>query len=262
MLIDDDVIDFSNREMQNVVLSLDGRREIHDSKRRTRDGGGSYDVIVPKFQKLVEARGGKNYYIRGTFTSANPDFTRDIFHMADLGFRELSMEPVVAKPGDDYALRDDQLPELLRQYELLAQEMLRRERAGEPITFYHYMLDLSGGPCVYKRVAGCGSGTEYLAVTPWGELFPCHQFVGKQEFSIGNIFDGVLDEGIRRKFASVSAYAKDECKQCWARLYCSGGCAANAYNATGDINGVYKYGCTLFKKRIESAIMLQVARSE
>ena len=259
MLIDDDVIDFCNRKMSNVVLSLDGRREVHDRLRVDYAGKGSYERIVPKFKKLVEARGGKNYYMRGTFTRHNLDFTNDIFHMADLGFTELSMEPVVCAPDDPEALRAEDLPVLFEQYEILAREMIKRKKEGRPFTFYHYMIDLTGGPCIYKRITGCGSGTEYMAVTPWGELFPCHQFVGDPKYSLGNIWDGVTNEAVRDEFKLVNAYARPECKDCWAKLYCSGGCAANAYHATSSIRGVYSYGCELFKKRMECAIMIQVA---
>ena len=262
MLIDDEVIDFANREMSNVVLSLDGRKEIHDALRVDYAGKGSYDRIVPKFQKLVKARGGKNYYMRGTFTHANPDFTKDLFHMADLGFTELSMEPVVCTPGDSAALTPEDIEVVKRQYELLAVDMLRREKEGKPITFYHYMLDLTGGPCRYKRISGCGSGTEYMAVTPWGDLYPCHQFVGEEKYRLGNIWDGVTNTALREDFRSCNAYARKECDGCWARLYCSGGCAANAYHATGSIKGVYEAGCELFKKRIECAIMMKVAESQ
>lgn len=262
VLINDDVIDFANKEMSNVVLSLDGRKEIHDRLRVDYAGKGSYDRIVPKFQKLVAARGGKNYYMRGTFTHANTDFTNDILHMADLGFTELSMEPVVCAPGDEAALTQEDLPVLFEQYELLAKEMIRRKKEGKAFTFYHYMLDLTGGPCIYKRISGCGSGTEYMAVTPWGELYPCHQFVGDEHYSLGNIWDGVTNTALRDEFKCCNAYARPECSDCWAKLYCSGGCAANAYHATGSIRGVYGYGCELFKKRIECALMMKVAESE
>lgn len=262
MLIDDDVIDFANRECSNVVLSLDGRREIHDRFRVDHAGRGSWDRIVPKFQQLVAARGGKNYYMRGTFTHNNVDFTNDILHMADLGFTELSMEPVVCPPNDPYALTKEDLPILLEQYEILAKEMLKREKEGRPFTFYHYMLDLKNGPCIYKRITGCGSGTEYVAVTPWGELYPCHQFVGDSAYSLGDIYNGIKNTELRDRFRSCNAYSREECKHCWAQLYCSGGCAANAYHATGDIHGIYEYGCELFKKRIECAVMLQVAKAE
>jgi len=262
MLIDDEVIEFANREMSNVVLSLDGRKEIHDHFRVDYAGKGSYDVILPKFKRLVEARGGKDYYMRGTFTHNNVDFTNDIFHMADMGFTELSMEPVVCPPGDPYALTEEDLPKLFEQYEILAKEMIRRKKAGNGFTFYHYMLDLKNGPCIYKRITGCGSGTEYMAVTPWGDLYPCHQFVGDEKYLLGNIWDGVKNTGIQDEFRGCNAYARPECRDCWAKLYCSGGCAANAYHATGSINGVYKYGCELFKKRIECAVMMQVAEAE
>lgn len=262
VLIDDDVIDFANREMHNVVLSLDGRKEVHDHLRKDYAGNGSYDKIVPKFQEFVKRRGGKNYYMRGTFTHNNVDFTEDIFHMADLGFRELSMEPVVCSPDDPYALTAEDLPKLFEQYEILSGEMIRRKKAGDGFTFYHYMLDLEAGPCIYKRISGCGSGTEYMAVTPWGELFPCHQFVGEPEYSMGNVWDGITNPEVRDEFKLCNAYARPECRDCWAKLYCSGGCAANAYHATGSIKGIYEYGCELFKKRIECAVMMKAAESE
>ena len=262
MLIDDDVIDFANREMHNVVLSLDGRKEVHDRLRVDWAGRGSYDRIVPKFQKLVERRGGKGYYMRGTFTHANPDFTKDVLHMADLGFDQLSMEPVVCAPDDPAALTAEDLPIVLEQYELLAKEMLRREREGRGFTFYHYMLDLAHGPCIYKRISGCGSGTEYMAVTPWGDLYPCHQFVGEDAYRLGDIWQGVTNTAVRDEFKACNAYARPECAVCWAKLYCSGGCAANAYHASGSIRGVYEYGCELFRKRIECAVMMKAAQAE
>ena len=262
MLIDDDVIDFVNKEMHNVVLSLDGRKEVHDRFRKDYAGKGSYDNIVPRFQKLVEKRGGKDYYVRGTFTHNNVDFVNDILHMADLGFTELSMEPVVCPPGDPYALTAEDLEIVKEQYEILAKEMLKRKKEGRPFTFYHYMLDLKNGPCIYKRITGCGSGTEYMAVTPWGELFPCHQFVGDPKYSLGDVWNGVKNTEVQDEFRSCNAYAREECRDCWAKLYCSGGCAANAYHATGSVGGVYEYGCKLFKKRIECAVMMQVAEDE
>ncbi len=260
MLIDDDVIDFANRECVNVVLSLDGRKEIHDRYRVDYAGNGSWEKIVPKFQQLVEARGGKDYYMRGTFTHANPDFLEDIKVMLDLGFNELSMEPVVCAPDDPSALTEEDFPIVCEQYEKLAELMLQRHREGRPCTFYHYMIDLKGGPCIYKRISGCGSGTEYMAVTPWGDLYPCHQFVGDEKYLLGNVFDGVSNTTAQDEFASCNVYAREECRDCWARLYCSGGCAANAYHATGSVKGVYKYGCELFKKRMECAIMLEAAK--
>ena len=261
VLIDDDVIEFSNREMSNVVLSLDGRKEIHDATRVDYAGNGSYDRIVPKFQKLVASRGGKNYYMRGTFTHRNPDFTNDVFHMADLGFTELSMEPVVCSPDDPMALTPEDIEIVKEQYEILAKEMLKREKEGRGFTFYHYMIDLTAGPCIYKRISGCGSGTEYMAVTPWGDLYPCHQFVGEESYKLGDIWKGVTNDALRDDFRCCNAYARPECKDCWAKLYCSGGCAANAYHASGSIRGVYKPGCELFKKRIECAIMIKAAEN-
>ncbi len=261
MLIDDDVIEFSNKEMSNVVLSLDGRKEIHDATRVDYAGNGSYDKIVPKFQKLVAARGDKSYYMRGTFTHRNPDFTEDVFHMADLGFKELSMEPVVTGSDDPMRLDEKDIEIVKEQYEILAKEMIKRDKEGRGFTFYHYMIDLTKGPCVYKRISGCGSGTEYMAVTPWGDLYPCHQFVGEEAYKLGDVFSGITNETLREEFRACNAYARTECADCWAKLYCSGGCAANAYHASGSIRGVYKPGCELFKKRIECAIMIKAAES-
>ena len=262
VLVDDDVIDFANREMNNVVMSIDGRPEVHDRFRVDLAGRGSYEKIVPKFLEFAQKRGERDYYVRGTFTHYNTDFTEDIFHLADLGFTKLSMEPVVCAPGDPCALTEEDLPVLFEQYEILAKEMLKREKEGRPFTFYHYMIDLTHGPCIYKRISGCGSGTEYLAVTPWGDLYPCHQFVGDERYLMGNIWDGVTNTALRDDFKLCNVYARRECDDCWARLYCSGGCAANAYHASGSIRGVYPYGCELFKKRMECAIMMQAARAE
>ena len=261
VLVDDEVIEWANRECSNVVLSLDGRKEIHDAYRVDYAGNGSWDRIVPKFQKFVQVRGGKDYYMRGTFTHANPDFLTDIQQMLDLGFTELSMEPVVCAPGDPAELTQEDLPIVLDQYEKLAELMLKRDKEGKPFTFYHYMIDLSGGPCIYKRISGCGSGTEYMAVTPWGDLYPCHQFVGEEKFKLGNIWDGVTNTETQCEFANCNVYARPECADCWAKLYCSGGCAANAYHSTGSVTGVYKYGCELFRKRMECAIMVAIARA-
>ena len=260
LLIDDDVIEFANRECHNVVLSLDGRKEIHDRFRVDYAGNGSWDRIVPKFQQLVKARGGQGYYMRGTFTHANPDFLKDIQAMLDLGFNELSMEPVVTAPDDPSALTEEDKAIVMEQYEKLAALMLDRDKEGKPFTFYHYMIDLTGGPCIYKRISGCGSGTEYMAVTPWGDLYPCHQFVGEDKFKLGDVWNGVSNTAIRDEFAGCNVYARPECRDCWARLYCSGGCAANAYHATGSVKGIYKYGCDLFRKRMECAIMVAIAR--
>ena len=260
MLIDDDVIDFSNKEMSNVVLSLDGRKEIHDRFRVDYEGRGSWDRIVPKFQELVKSRGGKNYYMRGTFTHANPDFLEDIKVMLDLGFDELSMEPVVCKDTDPSALTEEDIAIVCDQYEKLAELMLERHREGKPFTFYHYMIDLKGGPCIYKRISGCGSGTEYMAVTPWGDLYPCHQFVGEEKFRLGDIWKGVTNTETRDEFKACNVYSREECRDCWAKLYCSGGCAANAYHASGSVRGIYEKGCVLFKKRMECAIMLEASK--
>ena len=261
VLVDDDVIEFANREMHNVVMSIDGRPEVHDRFRVDNKGRGSYEKIVPKFLDFAKRRGDRSYYVRGTYTHYNTDFTEDILHLADLGFTELSMEPVVCAPDDPCALTEEDLPKLFEQYEILAREMLKREKEGRPITFYHYMIDLQHGPCIYKRISGCGSGTEYMAVTPWGDLYPCHQFVGDEKYLMGNIWDGVTNTALRDEFKCCNVYARPECDGCWARLYCSGGCAANAYHATGSIRGVYDYGCRLFRKRMECAIMMQAAKA-
>lgn len=259
ILIDDDVIDFCNKEMSNVVLSLDGRKQVHDRYRVDYQGQGSWEKIVPKFQKLVKERGG-NYYIRGTFTHNNPDFTEDIKEMLRLGFTELSMEPVVCEKGDKNELTDQDIEIVCREYEKLAELMLERKKQGKPFTFYHYMLDLKNGPCIYKRISGCGSGTEYMAVTPSGELYPCHQFVGDKKFLLGNIYDGVTNHEITKEFLSCNVYARSQCRDCWAKLYCSGGCSANAYHSTGSVMGVYEKGCKLFTKRMECAIALAVIK--
>ena len=260
MLIYDDVIDFCNREMSNVVLSLDGRKEVHDRFRVDLAGNGSWEKVVPKFQKFVRERGGRDYYIRGTFTHANPDFVKDIRCMLDLGFTELSMEPVVTSPDDPYALTEDDLETVMQQYEELAVLMNERRREGKPFTFYHYMIDLTGGPCIYKRISGCGSGTEYMAVTPWGDLYPCHQFVGDADYKLGDIWNGVTNLKRQDEFRSCNVYARPECADCWAKLWCSGGCAANAYHASGSIRGIYEPGCRLFRKRLECAIALEAVR--
>ncbi|MBR2414971.1 MAG: thioether cross-link-forming SCIFF peptide maturase [Clostridia bacterium] len=259
ILVDDEVIDFCNREMSNVVLSIDGRKCVNDRMRVSRNGKGSYDHILPKFLQFVEQRGNKDYYLRGTYTGFNKDFSADILHLADLGFKELSMEPVVCDPSEEYSLHDEDVPALCEQYQILADEMLRRKREKNGFTFYHYMIDLMGGPCIAKRISGCGVGVEYMAVTPTGELYPCHQFVSDERFLLGNVWDGVLHPEVLDEFKHCNVYAHEECKDCFARLYCSGGCAANAFHSTGSIRGVYKLGCELHKKRIECAIMLKVA---
>lgn len=262
LLINDDVIDFCNKEMGNVVLSLDGRKVTNDSMRVSRNGTGSYDLIVDKFKKFAESRNQADYYMRGTYTHNNLDFAKDIIHMADMGFKELSIEPVVSDPKEPYALKESDLPILKEQYQILANEMLKRYRKGNGFTFYHYMIDLDAGPCIVKRVSGCGVGTEYLAVTPTGELYPCHQFVGEEEFLLGNIWDGIQNKKVLEQFETCNVYSHKECKDCFAKLYCSGGCAANAYHTTGSVNGIYEFGCELHRKRIECAIMLKVAEAE
>ncbi len=262
LLINDDIIDFCNREMSNIVLSLDGRKETNDKMRVSKNGSGSYDLIVDKFRKFAQSRNQKDYYIRATYTHNNPDFANDIIHMADLGFRELSAEPVVCSPDEPYALKKEDLPVLKNQYQMLADEMLRRYRKGNGFTFYHYMIDLDAGPCIVKRVSGCGVGTEYVAVTPNGELYPCHQFAGDKKFLLGNIWDGVKNKEVLKQFECCNVYSHKECIDCFAKLYCSGGCAANAYHTTGSVNGIYEFGCELHRKRIECAIMLKVAEAE
>lgn len=262
VLLDEEVMDFANKEMYNVVLSLDGRKETNDRMRVSRNGKGSYDLIVPKFKEMVKRRGDKEYYIRGTYTHYNTDFTKDILHMADLGFTKLAMEPVVASPDAPYALKEEDLPTLFDQYEKLAAEMIRREKNGKGFTFFHYMIDLEGGPCIAKRIAGCGVGTEYVAVTPWGDLYPCHQFVGDENYLLGNVFDGITNEEVRSRFKMCNIYTRPQCNDCFARLYCSGGCSANSYHATGSIEGIYELGCKLHRKRVECAIMMKVALAE
>lgn len=262
VLLDEEVMDFANKEMYNVVLSLDGRKETNDRMRVSRNGKGSYDLIVSKFKEMVKRRGDKEYYIRGTYTHYNTDFTKDILHMADLGFTKLAMEPVVASPDAPYALKEEDLPVLFDQYEKLAAEMVRREKNGKGFTFFHYMIDLEGGPCIAKRIAGCGVGTEYVAVTPWGDLYPCHQFVGDENYLLGNVFDGITNEEVRSRFKMCNIYTRPQCNDCFARLYCSGGCSANSYHATGKIEGIYELGCELHRKRVDCAIMMKVALSE
>ena len=259
ILLNDDVIEFVNREMANVVLSVDGRKEVNDRMRPLAGGQGSYDLIIPKFQKVAESRNQTNYYVRGTFTHFNKDFAADVCHLADLGFKQISVEPVVAPEGEDYALVESDIPELLAEYDKLAAEMVRRHREGRGFNFFHFMIDLEGGPCVYKRLSGCGSGTEYLAVTPWGDFYPCHQFVGQEDFLMGNVDDGITNTDVRSRFRECNVYSKEKCRDCFAKFYCIGGCAANAYNFHGDINDVYDLGCALQRKRVECAIMLKAA---
>ena len=262
VLLDDDIMEFANREMANVVLSIDGRKEVNDYMRPTRNGKGSYDLIVPKFRKFAELRNQTNYYVRGTFTHHNLDFSEDVLHLADLGFKQISVEPVVAPPEEPYAIREEDLPKLLEEYDKLAKEMIKREKEGRGFNFFHFMIDLTQGPCVAKRLSGCGSGTEYLAVTPWGDLYPCHQFVGMDEFKLGDVWHGVQAEEIRDEFKLCNVYAKEKCRNCFARFYCSGGCAANSYNFHGSILDAYDIVCELQKKRIECAIMIKAALAD
>ena len=262
VLLRDDVIEFANKEMDNIVLSIDGRKEVHDHMRPFKNGKGSYDFILDKFKKVAESRNQQKYYVRGTFTHYNLDFVKDVLSLADEGFEQISVEPVVAGPEEPYAIREEDIPQICEGYDELAKEMLKRKKEGRGFNFFHYMIDLSGGPCVYKRLSGCGSGTEYLAVTPWGDLYPCHQFVGEEEFCLGNVDDGIVNTDMRDTFKLCNVYAKEECRNCFAKFYCSGGCAANAYHCHQDINKPYEIGCELQRKRVECAIMLQAAYSE
>ena len=262
VLLRDDVIEFANKEMDNIVLSIDGRKEVHDHMRPFKNGKGSYDFILDKFKKVAESRNQQKYYVRGTFTHYNLDFVKDVLSLADEGFEQISVEPVVAGPEEPYAIREEDIPQICEGYDELAKEMLKRKKEGRGFNFFHYMIDLSGGPCVYKRLSGCGSGTEYLAVTPWGDLYPCHQFVGEEEFCLGNVDDGIVNTEMRDTFKLCNVYAKEECRNCFAKFYCSGGCAANAYHCHQDINKPYEIGCELQRKRVECAIMLQAAYAE
>lgn len=262
VLLNDDIMEFANKEMDNVVLSIDGRKAVNDFMRPFRNGKGSYELIVPKFQKFADSRNQDKYYVRGTFTHHNLDFSQDVLHLADLGFKQISVEPVVAPDTEDYAIREEDLPQLFAEYDALAAEMVERKKAGKDFNFFHFMIDLEGGPCVAKRLSGCGSGTEYLAVTPWGDLYPCHQFVGSEEFLMGNVHTGVVNTELRDEFKCCNVYAKDKCRDCFARFYCSGGCAANSYNFHGSINDAYDIGCELEKKRVECAIMIQAALAD
>lgn len=262
VLLNDEVQEFVNKEMSNVVLSVDGRKEIHDLMRPFRGGQGSYDTIIPKFQKLADSRDQMNYYVRGTFTHNNLDFSKDVLHLADLGFEQISVEPVVAKPEDDYAIREEDVPQLLEEYDKLAAALLQRKKEGKGVNFFHFMIDLEGGPCVAKRLSGCGSGTEYLAVTPWGDFYPCHQFVGEEKFLLGNVDEGITNTEVRDEFKCCNVYAKEKCQNCFAKFYCSGGCAANSYHFHGNINDAYDVGCELQRKRIECAIMMKAALAE
>jgi uncharacterized protein len=262
VLLNDEIMEFCNREMGNVVLSLDGRKEVNDKMRPFRNGAGSYDLIVPKFRKFADSRDQANYYVRGTFTRNNLDFSRDVLHFADLGFKQMSIEPVVASPDKPYAIREEDLPTILQEYDILAKEYVKRHKEGRGFQFFHFMIDLNQGPCVAKRLSGCGSGTEYLAVTPWGDLYPCHQFVGQEDFLLGNVDQGITNTKVRDEFKLCNVYAKDKCRDCFARFYCSGGCAANSYNFHGSITDAYDIGCEMEKKRVECSIMIKAALAQ
>lgn len=262
ILLNDEIVKFLNQEMSNVVLSMDGRKEVNDAMRPSRNKKGSYDIILPKFQKVAESRNQDNYYVRGTFTHHNLDFSQDVLHLADLGFKQISVEPVVAQLEEDYAIQEQDLPIVFEEYDKLAKAMIQRKKDGKDFNFFHFMIDLTGGPCVAKRLSGCGSGTEYLAVTPWGDLYPCHQFVGTDEFLMGNVEEGLKNTTLRDEFKQCNVYAKEKCKECFAKFYCSGGCAANSFQFHGNINDAYDIGCELQRKRVECAIMLKVAESE
>lgn len=263
ILLDDEILAFANKEMSNVVLSIDGRKEVNDLMRPTRNNhGSSYDIIMPKFKKVAESRNQMNYYVRGTFTHYNLDFSKDVLHLADEGFEQISVEPVVAQPTDSYAIREEDLPQIFEEYDALAKELVLRKKAGHGFNFFHFMIDLNGGPCVAKRLSGCGSGCEYLAVTPWGDFYPCHQFVGNEEFLMGNVDEGIVRTDIRDSFKNCNVYSKEKCRNCFAKFFCSGGCAANSYNFHGNINDAYDVGCEMQRKRVECAIMIKAALAQ
>jgi uncharacterized protein len=262
ILLNDEIQAYINEHMYNVVLSIDGRKEVNDRMRYSANKKGSYDIIVPKFQKMAESRNQTDYYVRGTFTRENLDFSEDVLHLADLGFKQLSMEPVVTSEDMEYALRKEDLPVLYEQYEKLAKELVKRKKEGKGFNFFHFMIDLTQGPCAAKRLAGCGSGSEYLAVTPEGDLYPCHQFVGMDEFLMGSVYEGIKNTDIQKQFQGCNVYTKEDCKNCWAKFYCSGGCTANAYQFHGDINKAYKMGCDLERKRVECALVIQAMLAE
>lgn len=262
VLLNDEIMEFANQEMDNVVLSIDGRKEVHDFMRPFRKGAGSYELVVPKFQKLAASRNQSKYYVRGTFTHHNRDFSKDVLHLAELGFKQISVEPVVAPDTEAYAIKETDLPKLFDEYDTLAKEMIERNKNGKDFNFFHFMIDLEGGPCVAKRLSGCGSGTEYLSVTPSGDLYPCHQFAGNAEFYMGNVYDGIKNKALQEEFRNCNVYTKEKCRDCFAKFYCSGGCAANSYHFHADINNAYDIGCQLQKKRIECAIMIKAALAE
>ena len=262
LLLDEDKIDFINREMSNVVLSIDGRKEINDQLRVTPGGKGSYDVIVPKYKALVDKRGDKDYYVRGTFTRLNPDFTEDVLHLYNLGFDQISIEPVVSDPNLPYALTEKDLPAVFAEYERLAKAIIDLKKKGSKINFFHFMLDLDQGPCAIKRLRGCGCGNEYVAVTPEGDIYPCHQFVGMEGWKMGSLYGQPVDQKMKAAFAGTNVYSKEECRKCWARFYCSGGCNANNLQYAGSIRAPHTLSCELEKKRLECAIMIKAALAD
>lgn len=262
MLIDDDVIDFCNAEMKNVVLSMDGRKEVNDDHRPTRGGGGSYDRIVPKIQKMAASRGTRDFYVRGTYTSDNLDFASDVEHMAKLGLKSLSVEPVVADPAESYAITEANLPAILAEYDRLVDIYLDCRGTKDEFSFFHFNIDLENSTCDYKKVAGCGAGSDYVAVTPSGDIYPCHQFVGVDGFVMGSVFDGKIDESVRSRFSEVNLQKKEHCSTCWARFFCGGGCHANSYNDNGNVNGIYPLGCEMHKKRLECALYLKCVQKD
>lgn len=262
LLLNDDNMEYINKEMSNVVLSLDGRKEVNDKVRCRVDGGGSYDIIVPKLQKMADSRNQDNYYVRGTFTRYNLDFADDVIHLADLGFKQTSVEPVVGDDKEDYVLRKEDLPKIFEEYEKLTEEYLKRRREGKGFNFFHFMIDLDQGPCVIKRLSGCGAGCEYLAVAPNGDIYPCHQFVGTEEYKMGSLNEGKISQTIREKFEDCNVYTKPKCVDCFAKFYCSGGCMANAYHFHGTIHDTYDIGCEMQRKRVECAIMIKAALAD
>lgn len=261
LLLNDEMLEYINKEMSNVVLSLDGRKEVNDKMRPMRGDNkkSSYDIIVPKFQKIAESRNQERYYVRGTFTHNNLDFSKDVLHLADLGFKQISVEPVVAENDEAYAIKEEDLPVIMEEYDKLAKAIIERKKEGRSFNFFHFMIDLEGGPCVAKRLQGCGSGCEYVSIIPNGDIYPCHQFVGRSEMKLGDVYNGIVEKNLRKDFQKSNVYSKRECDECFAKFYCSGGCAANSYNFTGDINGNYEIGCEMQRKRVECAIAIAAA---
>ena len=261
MLLDADKIDFINKEMSNVVLSVDGRKEVNDRMRKRIDGTGSYDRFMPKYKELVEKRNHQNYYVRGTFTKYNLDFSNDVYSLFNEGFDQISVEPCVSDPKEPYSITQSDLPRVFSEYEKLAQMLLINDKQGKHFNFFHFMLDLDQGPCAIKRLRGCSSGNEYVAITPEGDIYPCHQFVGVEDMKMGNINEGTFNEELKKEFAGAHIYSKEDCKKCWARFYCSGGCNANNFIYNGDIHQAHKISCEIEKKRLECAIMMKAAKA-